>query len=117
MKSIILVLSFVIFETHNALAYESANTIYVKRETASKKPSLLDRKFVFRKVENHPVLTRETNLSALHPNQLSRKQVSPAEKESELRIKPSQEFNNWDHYAVEEFWSESQEVSAKLLRP
>ncbi len=101
-----------------AYAYGSGNTIYVKRET-TKKPSLLDRKFVYRQVEasasSAPVTT---NLTAMHQQYSSTVTKSAAAQKQNTRARETTKpasSDNWNDFAVESEYEESRNVSAKLM--
>ncbi len=108
MKYIILWIILLSFEP--ALAYGSGNTIYVKREH-TKKPSLLDRKFVFREVQTSVEPPRVTNITAMH-QQLA---VKPRALKSKTVAVEKPSSNNWDDFATETEWTDSKDVSAKLI--
>jgi hypothetical protein len=99
-----------------AQAYGSGNTIYVKRERPSK-PSLLDRKFVIRTVASD-IRTEEsptTNLTAMH-QQLAAKPAAVKTRPSSVKAKPQTvSSNNWNDFATEAEWTDSRDVSAKLI--
>ncbi len=120
-----------LLSSNQVIAYGAGNTIYVKREHGSK-PSLLDRKFVFRQVSsattNSDAQVTQTNLSAMHkqitPNitrsmtePINHKRATQKPAQSKLTQKETKDpgSNNWNDFAVETELDESREVSAKLI--
>ncbi len=107
-----IILWIILLSFSPALAYGSGNTIYVKREH-TKKPSLLDRKFIFREVQTTvAVEPRATNITAMH-QQLTVKPKAQQKIKSVVVEKPSS--NNWNDFATETEWADSKDVSAKLI--
>ncbi len=98
-----------------AQAYGSGNTIYVKRQRPSK-PSLLDRKFVIRTVASDiRSESTETNLTAMH-QQLAAKPAATKIAKAPAQKPQTPSSNNWNDFATEAEWTDSRDVSAKLIQ-
>jgi|GEM_PF-2251619 len=96
-----------------ALAYGSGDTIYVRRGE-NKKPSLLDRKFVYRQMESAaPAASPVTNITAMHQQYSAPKTAVVSKTKSTAR--QDHGSNDWSDFAVEDSFDESRDVSAKLL--
>ncbi len=93
-----------------AQAYNSGNTIYVKRQRPTK-PSLLDRKFVIRTVETK-IEAPTTNITAMHQQLAAKPAVTKTIQTTKTKASSS---NNWSDFAAEASWDESRDVSAKLI--